>query len=287
MTPLITSVGFAPVQYPIDILWPVQPTIPSQAVGVGAALGAVSNPWGQDDNTFSMQAGSFSGGGSSAGRTTGGLWALVTERVGAGTGNSGMGQRLSGWSPALDPATCPTPDDLEQRIFWLQVELLIDAAETQSTIADSLGVGILPDDGLAFSSLTWPIAAVGAAGGFGVFKRAANDGWRYASYGAGGVLLEAQNLAPATAGWHVIDFIIRQARFGDLTTPWLTVRYDGSPLFTERVFGHALLPTPQSLRATAHGWAFLYALIPTAAGRASTRSRYRVGAFHPLGYPQP
>jgi len=279
--PRATAIGFQAVTYFIDLTWPVKGTVPSQASA--GAMGSIANPWGQDDNTWATFVGSFSGGGSSACRTTGGVWAFVTERVGGGVGNSGIGQRINGWRPALNPATAPTPDDAEHRIAWFRVWCLVDAAETQSSVADSLGVQFLPDDGLAFSSATWPVAA---SGGFGLFKRAGNDGWRYASYSAAPALLEAINL-PSTAGWHFADFIFRQARFNDASTPWLTFRWDGVAQFNERAFGHASLPTPQSMRANAHGWALLHALFPNAAGRMSTRIRMRVGRFHADGYPQP
>lgn len=285
MSPLILSGSYQALNWTHDSVYPVKPTVPTQAVGVGAAVGGQTGLWGQDDNTYAPSVGSFSGGGSSAGRTAGGAWCLVTERIGGGTGNTGQGRRCPQWRPAINPATAPTIDDPAQRIMWLRVECLVDATETQASITDGCGFAILPDDGLAFSSATWPINTAGS-GGFGLFKRVGLDGWRYASYSGAPALLESINL-DATAGWHVADFIIRQARFNDATTPWLTFRWDGVDQFRERAFGHASLPTPQSLRANAHGWAFLYYMFPAGTGRCSVRTRLRVGAFHPDGFPQP
>lgn len=284
MSPQATSLGFQSPTYPYDTTWPVKPTVPSQGVGVSAAVSALGYPWGWDDNTWaSWQVGSHAGGGEIAGRTQGGVWCAVVRPTGA-SGNAGTGLRFAPVRPAIVQASAPQgPDDPAHRILWLRGWALVDATDAQATIADSCGLQLLADNGLAFSSVTWPVAA---NGGFGIFKRLANDGYRYASYSAAAALLEAQNL-PSAAGWHSFDFIFRQAVFGNASTPWLTLRWDDVDIFTERAFGHALLPALQTLRANAHSLAAYFASTPGSSCRMALRLRVRAGLFHPDGYPQP
>lgn len=284
MSPIASSVGFPAVDWTLDLSWPVKPTVPTAAgAGIGGMFGARGYPWGMvNDATWSWNSGSFAGGGASQGETQSGVWCCTLDGV-AGTGNAGLGFRLSPWLPTFDNANCPDPDDVSQRIFWLKGWFLEDPANADPTIADALGVQLLPDDGLAFSSATWPVAA---NGGFGIFRRVGNDGYRWASYSGAPALLESIDLATGT-GWHSSDIIIRQATLGDVSTPWLTLRWDETDVITERPFGHAALPTPQSIRANAHSLALLTALFPTDTGRMGCRLRLRVGRFHPDGYPQP
>ena len=285
MSPQATSVGFPPIDWALDLTWPVKPTVPSQGAGVTAAQGWVNYAWGgPSDSTWDPTPGTFSGGGETAGRTKGGAWAFSVSREGGGTGNAGAGLRLPMYRPALDPTNCPGPDDVTQRILWVKLWLLEDSVNfTNPAIADSLGFQVLADNGLVFASATWPIVA---NGGFGIMRRVGNAGYRWASYSAAPALLESTNLAGGD-GWHSCDLIFRQADFGDVATPWLTLRWDELDIFTERVFGSAFLPAPGTLRAGAHSWAFLPAIFPSDTGRMAFRARIRAGRFHPDGYPQP
>lgn len=287
MSPLILSTGLAAPDWIVDRTWPIKPIVPTAAgAGVGASVGYVRYPFGANSDTtwdFAAQRGSHSGGGAVEGRTTGGTWAVVADGV-AGAGNAGVGYYVPQWRPAIGPATAPPDDDPAQRIAWFKIWVLESAAQATPAIADSLGFQVLPDDGLAFSSATWPVAG---SGGFGIFRRVGNDGYRYASYSGAPALIDSFNLAGGGAGWHAADFIIRQARFNDATTPWLTFRWDGVEQFRERPFGAATLATPQSIRANAHGWAFYFGLFPTDTGEMGCRARFRLGRFHPDGFVQP
>lgn len=285
MSPGIVSLGFPAADWAVDRTWPTKNIVPT-AAGAGFNSGFTRYQFGAADAAtwpFDWSRGSHSGGGDANAQTAGGVWAAVADGV-AGTGNAGLGMYAPMWRPSINPLTCPIgEDDPNQRICWIRLWVLEDAAQADPTIADSLGFQVLPDDGLAFSSATWPVAG---NGGFGIFRRVGNDGYRYASYSGAPALLESINLATG-AGWHSADLIIRQAVFGDAATPWLTVRWDDVDVITERPFGHAALAAPQSIRANAHGWAFYFGLMPTDTGRMALRSRIRIGRFHPDGFVQP
>lgn len=293
MSPLIQSLGYPPLEWFRDVLYPmlVNPPGPQPVTAQTGESWGVQRGWpfysstrntpvpqvlvgttttAQTDTTFLTQSGRWSH--------------RVRSTGGAGTAQSAM-FRLPWYTPALNLATAPARDDPNHRIGWLRVYLLSGDAVAAGANADRVGVGIVPDDGTPTSAL---VSFPSQAGGFGVYKILGTSDWRYASYSAAPALLEGTAMTPTYAGWHTVDFIIRQARGGDPSTPWLTVRHDGVDLFRERPFGTALLPAPSAIRANAGTFALIAGTVTGGNPFAfSWAARWRQGSFHPDGYPQP
>lgn len=284
----VTSTPYQALEWEAEIYHPVKGTTPTgnpatSAVGTQGQFGYQGWGYGQNATVMDPQRSVYGGGGGErVCCTRGARWCVHNVAAASTSGAIGCWNQ---WSPAIDPATCPTVEDPGQRIMWLQLFLL--AGETASSITDAQCFALCPDDGNTSPSILWPPARATASGGFGVFNRTGAGGFRYASYDTAGVLLEAFNLSDNTPRWHVADFIIRQAVRDDATTPWLTFRWNGVVQFNERPFGHALLPTPQSMRAGAHGWGYFQGIQPSATTGMSFRYVVRIGRFHPDGYPQP
>jgi hypothetical protein len=191
-------------------------------------------------------------------------------------------RRFLTWTPYLDPATAPLDGgDEGSRIGWLRFHVLAELDVDAGATVDALGVSIIADDGLIGDPFAAWLSSL--AGGIGIYKRAGLGSWRYASYSAAPALLEAIDL-PSDPGWHTADFVFRQAARDDAATPWLTFSWDGVDVYTERAFGHALLPAPGTLRPGAHGWAIMVGNYLTS-GELSFVMECRQGGRLPNGVP--
>lgn len=283
--PSATSIQPPALPWDHETQWPAKPTTPTgtgTATNVNDVISATGFPAGNLFTSYTQHVGAFVVGGSNNMLTVGGRWALrLTSPDVAST--RAFFRRFNQWCPYLNNATAPADGgDPVSRVAWIR-HYLFEGDTAAGATVDALGVSFVPDNGLAFAPSTWLPSLATAAGGFGFYKRAGLSSWRYASYGAAGALLEATDLASA-AGWHTADVVIRQASRGDAATPWATVTWDGVDVFTRRAFGDPLLPTPSSLRATAHGWAFMYGP-HLQSGDCSFSAEYRCGSKLPDGQP--
>lgn len=278
MSPVAASVLYPAVPWDHETMWPGKPNPPTAAGTTTARDTAVT------DNQFgwyTQHVGAFDAGagGIRQLQQASGRWCARTTTLALADTRAWF-RRFTTWTPQLDRTTCPTDSDPAQRLAWFRFSVLAGLDTAAGATVDALGVSIIADNGLAFSPTTW-LASL--AGGFGIFKDAGAGTWRYASYSAAPALLETIAL-PSADGWHVADFIFRQAVRGDATTPWLTFRWDGVAQFTERAFGHAALPAPTTLRANSHGWAFMLGN-HLQTGDMSFAMECRQGARTPEGVP--
>lgn len=293
MSPSIVSVAPPPVVWAADVAYPINPVpIP----------GPMPDP---DDRTLMSQLDNPLYGGST-GTGWAGLWnrgtvggAGVTKeqaRIGQGTFfrrlNTTSADAIDawswwgGWKPIFVPATWAGPDDPESRLAWWRVWLANTAGQQDDV--DGAGVSFIPDAGQGVVSGS--IAP--AFGGFGVFVNAAGSGqpagsFRYASYSGAPALLEAIQLPPSPVGSvDCVDVIVRNSIPGG-AAPWLTLRWNGIDVITERPFGDPLLADPTAITASAVSWMTVAHAEFTAATGAQLyyRWRARFGRFHPDGFP--
>lgn len=282
MSPSATSIQPPALPWDHETFWPAKPTTPTAAgtaTTVNDVVASTTFLNGEFLSSYAQHVGAFVVGGSNLMLTASGMWALrLTSPDVAST--RAFFRRFNHWCPFLSSTTAPIDGgDPGSRVAWIRHYLLEGDTAAGATV-DSLGFTFTPDDGLAFAPSTW-LAPLG--GGFGIFKRAGLSSWRWASYSGTLALLESINL-PSAAGWHVADIIIRQAIRGDATTPWLTLQWDGVDVITRRAFGDPLLPAPSSIRANAHGWAFMYGPHLTS-GDMTFAAEYRCGSKLPNGAP--
>jgi len=237
--------------------------------------------WGDSLTAYTPHAGLAQvGANTRAQRSSSNLWCaemVTTDNV----SDVVFGRRVLRYCPYLNTATSPGRfGDGSSRVLWVSIRVLA-GTDAVAGVADRVGVSFVPDNGLNFAGGAYAAWLPLTSGGFGIYKRAGTSLWRYASYSAAPALLEATNL-PSANGWHVADFIIRQARQGDATTPWLTFQWDGVDIFTRRVFGDPLLPAPTTIRALAQSWAFLLGNIQSS-GALNCSWSARCGARMPDG----
>jgi hypothetical protein len=250
--PSAVSVLSPNIAWDHETLWPAKPNPPT-AAGTSTARDTVISDTSFGWYTQHVGAVDSGAGGLRQLQTAGGRWCARATTLALADSRLWF-RRFLTWTPYLDQAVAPVDGgDESSRVGWVRFHVLAELDVDAGATVDALGVSIIADNGLAAAAATW-LASL--AGGFGIFKRAGLGSWRYASYSAAPALLESIDL-PSDPGWHTADFIFRQARRGDAATPWLTFAWDGVDQFTERPFGHALLPAPATLRAGAHGWAFL------------------------------
>lgn len=281
--PGTTSVLPPAIPWERETLYPGKPDIPTAAgtlTNLNDLTGNGTFGSGSSLTAYNPHVGIFVVGVNSRfSRHASGLWSLYTSQS-DNASTCAFGRRVNAWCPFLNQATAPADGgDSASRIGWLQVCFLAQL-DAVAGVADAIGFGLVPDDGLAFAPATW---IPRDNGGFGIYKRVGTSEFRYVSYSAAPALLESIDL-PSAAGWHTADFIFRQAVLGDATTPWLTVLWDNVALFSRRLLGHALLPHPQTIRATAHGWAFLIGGL-LSSGELSSSYVFRSGARMPDGSP--
>jgi len=264
------------------MLWPGKPTVPTAAgttTNRNDTFAQGTFAWGDSLTAYTPHAGLAQVPVNTLlQRAASNFWCMefTTDAVGVAC----FGRRVPQWCPMLSPTLVDIAGgDPASRVAWIRIHVLA-GLDAVAGVADANGVGIIPDDGLAFATATWDVRA---SGGFGIFKRVGTSLFRYVSYSSAPALLESIDL-PSANGWHVADFIIRQARRNDATTPWLTFQWDGVAQFTQRAFGHALLPAPSAIRALAHSWAFYMGNI-VSSGALSMSWQFRCGGRMPDGTP--
>lgn len=293
MSPSATSVASAPPRWWADWGWPMRPGTPTDGAGSSGFTAVSSLGYHTGSSSLNSidpqihQASSTTGTGGvdfeQLHRLLGGRWCARCRSLSAVGTSAAYLWRMPWWTPALNNATGALEDDDAMRVGWLRAWLFTRAGGPGAPDADRVGLGFRADDGT-------PANAAGPidVGGFGIYQRAGTQDWRWIVYSPALALLESIDL-DAGDGWHCADFIIRQARRGNVLTPWLTLRWDGVDIITERLIGSALLPAPSAYLANAQSWAL------TGGARALTATpwewtgawRWRQGPFHPDGYPIP
>jgi hypothetical protein len=289
MSPIATSVQFQPPAWFRDILYPSRPTTPTQGVTTGTtvpfvvAVGYdVGQIAGSTPQPLFRQANVSTGNNELSMGAFRGLWAVRVRSLDAtGTARANLFRNTFYTPSVLSSSAAPATDPEPSRVSWLRVWLLTDATAPVALDVDRVGVTLRPDDGSMTAS-----NFARTAGGVGVCQVQNTQDWRYVSYSPAGALLEAIALATGD-GWHVADFIIRQGKRGDATTPWLTFRWDGTDVVTQRAFGDPLLSAPTAFAAAAMTWTLVIGgSVATAPWElAGHRFQWRHGPFHPDGYP--
>lgn len=286
MSPQATSVGFPPITWQRDLIFPGQPEPPTQGGGFAVMVRDRAGPPGimldsTAPNPEWIRSTTSGSGVRDVTLTVDNLWCIGIERFAVTTSIGGVLIALPHYTPQLAPGDLVGEDDGAHRIGWLQV--FMRAGGANASVLHAIGASMIPDDGTVAS--TPGTYAPGVAGGFGVYRAVGSADYAWASYAPAGVLLDSQALV-TTGGWQSFDFIIRQARAGDVSTPWLTLRHNGVDVLREVPMDGVLIDAPLSIRATAGNWAIL--LHGADAGglwNQYYRLRWRQGSFHPDGYP--